>query len=178
MANKQGFDSEVIVRWVVHAGPDREMRLEKGLTYTDSAGKKWPAEPGDLIDGASIPRFLWSTFPGSPFIGDYRRAAALHDSNYIHRYGGDRKAVDRVFYEAMRFDGTSRFKSLAMYIAVRLFGGRYWQKNEFVATTPRMEQECWELVEWANVAPGEPDLDAIDKRCDKLRADLNLNLAE
>jgi hypothetical protein len=76
-------------------------------------------------DFASIPRFLWVI--ASPFDPQHRLAATLHDYLYLLRggdpYGLDRKACDRVFYAAMLSEGQARWRALAMYRAVRTFGG-------------------------------------------------------
>ncbi|MGB0768580.1 MAG: DUF1353 domain-containing protein [Phycisphaeraceae bacterium] len=166
MAKEKGFHGSVRTEWLVEPEADRQMVLLEDFEFVDDDGVAWPAKRDDVIDGASIPRFLWSTFPGSPYIGEYRRAAALHDSHYIHRYGGSRRAVDRVFYAAMRFDGTSRFKAVAMYVAVRLFGGSYWDSKVLgAAISGEMQDLCWAIADWAVSQPGEVDLDAIDERC-------------
>ena len=83
------------------------------------------------FDGASCPQFLWS-LGLSPMTGGYQRAACLHDALYASEYF-DRKTCDDIFLEAMESDGVPRFKRLAMYYAVRMFGGQVWKghnKNE------------------------------------------------
>src|ERR1043166_8599109 len=59
--------------------PDgRTMTLLNELRYTDPRGGVWVAPAGSKVDGASIPRSLW-TFRGGPFEGRYRNASVLHD---------------------------------------------------------------------------------------------------
>jgi hypothetical protein len=101
------YFGEVRTQWLTHEGADREMELLEGFQFRDEHGKIWPAEKGHRIDGASIPQIFWSDFPGPPFVGEYRRAAALHDSLYIVKYENDRKSVDRVLYKSMRADNTA-----------------------------------------------------------------------
>src|SRR3954449_8919126 len=56
----------------------RSMTLLNELRYTDPDGVVWIAPAGSNLDGASIPRSLWSLM-GGPFEGKYRNASVLHD---------------------------------------------------------------------------------------------------
>ncbi|HEU5312639.1 MAG TPA: DUF1353 domain-containing protein, partial [Candidatus Udaeobacter sp.] len=78
-ATKWGFyDGEPVTKW----NPDgRTMTLLTELRYTDPNGNVWVAPIGSVVDGASIPRYLWS-FMGGPFEGRYRNASVLHDVAY------------------------------------------------------------------------------------------------
>lgn len=114
------FEGEVRTEWLKHEGDDRRMRLLQPFVFIDSEGYRWIADPGDTVDGASIPRELWALV-GSPFVGDYRRAAVLHDVACQKRPRPSRD-VHRMFYEAMRSDGVSESTALRFYTAVRLFG--------------------------------------------------------
>mgnify|MGYP001792979849 CR=1 FL=1 len=49
-----------------------------GSRYVDPKGHVWVAPASSVVDGASIPRSLW-TFMGGPFEGKYRNASVLHD---------------------------------------------------------------------------------------------------
>ena len=66
------------------------MTLLNELRYTDPKGVVWIAPAGSVIDGASIPRALWS-FMGGPFEGKYRNASVLHDVAYDQKIGRRRK---------------------------------------------------------------------------------------
>ena len=77
------------------------------------------------FDGASVPQMLWG-FGLSPMTGGYQRAACLHDALYASEYF-ERELCDDIFLEAMESDGVSRAKRLAMYYAVRMFGGQVWK---------------------------------------------------
>src|SRR5262245_6751315 len=57
-ATKWGFyDGEPVTKW----NPDgRTMTLLTELRYTDPTGNVWVAPIGSIVDGASIPRYLWS----------------------------------------------------------------------------------------------------------------------
>ena len=117
------FIGEVRTRWMKHGGADRRMELLEDFVFQDDGGVLWTAPAGGVVDGASIPRFLWTT-QGSPFVGDYRRASVIHDVYCVSR---DRphKAVHRMFYDAMICDGVPRGRATKMYTAVRLFGPRW-----------------------------------------------------
>lgn len=77
---------------------------------------------GTITDLASVPRILWAIFPPH---GQYAKAAIVHDYLYEHAIG-TKVWADRVFLEAMTVLGVARWRRVAMYWAVRLFGrGNY-----------------------------------------------------
>ena len=78
-ATKWGFyNGEPVTKW----NPDgRTMTLLTELRYTDPKGEVWVAPVGSVVDGASLPRYLWSIM-GGPFEGQYRNASVLHDVAY------------------------------------------------------------------------------------------------
>lgn len=62
MGKHGSFSGNPKTEWLVdESGADRNMRLLKDFFYTDPDGRKWPAPSGSIIDGASIPRPLWTT---------------------------------------------------------------------------------------------------------------------
>src|SRR5262245_1799563 len=71
-ATKWGhYDGEPVTKW----NPDgRTMTLLTELRYTDPKGEVWVAPIGSVVDGASIPRYLWSML-GGPFEGKIGRAS-------------------------------------------------------------------------------------------------------
>ena len=114
---KAYFSGEVESKWL----PDgRRMEILKMLVYTDSNGKKWVVPGKTIVDGASIPRFLWHIF-GSPFVGKYRRATVIHD-HYCQTHDRPSQNVHKVFFEAMRCDGVNIAKAKLMYLGIKLFG--------------------------------------------------------
>jgi hypothetical protein len=72
------YVGEVVTKWLRHDGDDRLMQLRENFTFVESRDQMWTAPAGLIFDGTSIPRALWTVF-GDPFIGDYRRAAVIHD---------------------------------------------------------------------------------------------------
>lgn len=102
---------------------DRNMMLLEPISFFDPQGIEWYGHAGAIVNGASIPRLLWST-TGSPYIGPYRKAAVLHD---IHCRLKKRpwEDVHRMFYEAMLCSGTPKPQALKLYLAVMMFGPRW-----------------------------------------------------
>jgi hypothetical protein len=113
---------EALTAWLKETGPDRCMRLLAEFWFDDPKGKRWEVPEGyDKMDGASIPRALWSLI-GSPYTGDYRRASIVHDYA-CDQAGGDaatRAAADRMFYYACREGGCSWAFAVVLYIGVRI----------------------------------------------------------
>ncbi|HLC13245.1 MAG TPA: DUF1353 domain-containing protein, partial [Chthoniobacterales bacterium] len=64
------YSGQVEARW---ENDGRHMTLLSELRYIDPDGVVWIAPAGSVVDGASIPRALWS-FMGGPFDGKYRNA--------------------------------------------------------------------------------------------------------
>jgi hypothetical protein len=96
------------------------MTLLQELRYTDPNGTLWIASAGSVVDGASIPRSLWS-FMGGPFEGKYRNASVLHDVSYEQRNRPPQEC-DRMFYNAMRCSGVGAVEAKTMYYALLRFG--------------------------------------------------------
>ena len=119
---------EVRTEWLKnHDGDDHAMRLLDNLIYVDDKTNRWTAPKGSIIDGASIPRFLWS-FIGSPFTGDYRRASIIHDV-YCENKEETWQNTHKVFREIMLHDGVSKWKARLMFWAVWRFGPRWKKPN-------------------------------------------------
>ncbi len=74
-ANAQRFQGEVVTSWLRDG---RQMELVKPFTFVDTKGNRWHVPQGAKVDGASIPRVLW-TAVGAPYSGKYRRASVVHD---------------------------------------------------------------------------------------------------
>jgi hypothetical protein len=122
------FTSNIKVEWLDdERGADRGMMLTESVWYFDNNEKPWVACSGSLIDGASIPKFLWSII-GSPFIGKYRRASVFHDVACVQKID-KHQDVHKMFYEAMLDDGVGKKRAWMMYRAVRMFGPK-WKLEE------------------------------------------------
>src|SRR6266567_1460468 len=170
------YSGSPVTRWE----PDgRTMTLLSELRYTDPQGFTWIAPSGSQVDGASIPRSLWSIM-GGPFEGKYRNASVLHDVAY-----GQRNRpwwdCDRMFYNAMRCSGVSAVEAKTMYYALYRFGN-HWKfpikrgkpvkfegqtvarGEEIPRAIPVNENELGDAREWIRRA--EPSLEQIEQRAD------------
>lgn len=171
--------------WGYYSGPvetrwdtdGRTMTLLNELRYTDPKGVVWIAPAGSVIDGASIPRSLWS-FMGGPFEGKYRNASVLHDVAYDQK-NKPPAVVDRMFYNAMRCSGVGVVEAKTMYYSLLRFG-RHW-KFSVKKAQPVLPDSSAELVDQprtTTVNPSEvnaieqwirqndPTLDQIESRVD------------
>jgi len=126
--NKYGsFSGNPKTEWLVDEfGADRDMKLLEEFSYTDPNGKKWIAPIGSHINGASIPRPLWSTV-GSPYTDDYRRASIIHDVA-CDDPEVNRKDADVMFYYACLAGGCSLAQAKLLYAGVRIGA---WANNIF-----------------------------------------------
>jgi Protein of unknown function (DUF1353) len=162
------YSGQVETRW---ENDGRHMTLLSELHYTDPDGVVWTAPAGSVVDGASIPRVLWS-FMGGPFDGKYRNASVLHDVAYDEKTR-PWKQCDRMFYNAMRCSGVSPTEAKTMYYALYRHG-RHWKHLRGVAaaiaveeeTVPRAlpvsEEEIEETRSWIENA--NPSLSQIEAR--------------
>jgi hypothetical protein len=173
--NKWGYYSgQPETRWDADG---RTMTLLNELRYTDPRGVVWIAPPGSVVDGASIPRSLW-TFMGGPFEGKYRNASVLHDVAYDRK---DRpwEDIDRMFYNAMRCSGVGAVEAGTMYYSLLKFG-RHWkveirkakrvkprdlareEQPEVARALPVNENDVQQARDWIRSA--EPSPEEIEQR--------------
>jgi hypothetical protein len=134
------FEGDVRTLWLVEDAvgddeADRRMQVLEDFAFVDPNGVRWLAPAGSKIDGASIPRMLWSV-AGDPYIGRYRRASVLHDVACDERTRPS-KVVHRMFYDAMIADGASEAQAVEFYTAVRLFGPHWDDPSPAPAVSKR-----------------------------------------
>jgi hypothetical protein len=112
------FSGNPLTEWLTDRTDDRNMRLLAPFWYIDPQGRRWEAPAGSIIDGATIPRTLWSSV-GSPFTGSYRRASIIHDVAVLTPsiLRGD---ADTMFYSACLSGGCTLFQGKLLYAGVRL----------------------------------------------------------
>jgi len=170
------YSGEPVTRW----NPDgRTMTLLSELSYTDPQGLVWSARAGSQVDGASIPRSLWSIM-GGPFEGKYRNASVLHDVSY-EQHNRPWQDCDRMFYNAMRCSGVSAVEAKTMYYALYKFG-HHWKfpikrgkpvkfegglvarAEEIPRAIPVNPAEINEARDWIRSA--DPSLNQIEQRAD------------
>lgn len=168
------YSGQVEARW---ENDGRTMTLLTELRYTDPDGVVWIAPAGSTVDGASIPRALWSLM-GGPFEGKYRNASVLHDVAYdehVRRW----QDCDRMFYHAMRCSGVGAVEAKTMYYALYRHG-RHWklprtrralaldeEMPERRALVVNDEEEMSEARSWIKNA--NPSLEQIEARADAQR---------
>jgi hypothetical protein len=171
------YDGDPVTKW----NPDgRTMTLLTELRYTDPNGNVWVAPIGSVVDGASIPRYLWSIM-GGPFEGKYRNASVLHDVAY-----GEHKRpwqdCDRMFYYAMRCSGVSAGEAKTMFYALFRFG-HHWKfpikrakpvkyegglvarGEEIPRAIPVNPAQIDQAQEW--ISNSNPSLDQIEQRANE-----------
>jgi len=111
-----------------------EWRVYKNFTYIREPypdGEKIVIPAGFETDFASVPRIFW------PFISPvdkHGKAAVLHD--YLYRkeiYA--RHICDKIFLEAMKSIGVSKWKRSLIYWNVRIFGFFVWVKRKLLTGT-------------------------------------------
>lgn len=95
----------------------------RGAIAVYEDGVEWKIDKPDIWDGASIPRAFWWLI-GSPFIGDYRSAAAIHDV-FCKNQSRSSKRTHAVFCEMLEDLGLGVMKRTAMCKAVKWFGPKW-----------------------------------------------------
>ena len=155
----------------------RTMTLLSELRYVDPNGEAWVAPAGSVVDGASIPRALWSVM-GGPFEGKYRNASVLHDVSY-DQHNRPWSECDRMFYNAMRCSGVGPIEAKTMFYSLYRFG-RHWKfavkrakpvkvggetvarAEEVPGGTPVNSTEVNQARDW--IRNSNPSLDQIEQR--------------
>ena len=114
----------------------RDMEIAQPFEYIDPNNVRWVVLEKTLVNGASIPKALWSTI-GGPFSGRYRDASVIHDFHCEIRVRPT-KQVHRVFYDAMLTSGVGKTKANVMYYAVARFGPS-WKKvsRNYICDKPK-----------------------------------------
>lgn len=123
------FLGDVVVQFLVEPDKsDRIVRVWQKFVYVDSKGNIWLVPEGAVLNGASIPRILWTLY-GSPFVGDYRRAALVHDYGCAIR-SRPAKLTHAAFYDGCRTDQLRRSKAFVMWSMVEAFGPNWRVESE------------------------------------------------
>ena len=175
------FSGEPRTVWLIDkANPDRKMQVAEDFWFIDPKGKEWRTPAKYEVDGASIPRALW-TVVGSPYTGDYRRASVVHDKACDDAKGdaAARRAADRMFFHACRAGGCSIVEAILLYIGVRIGALKSavpaWFDDSpdhaaphLARTAPQKRLEAdYELASREVLDPGETDdPDEVERRTD------------
>lgn len=159
------FENDVITKWLTDSDEDRDMELTEDFAFVEPT-ERWEVPSGSVVNGASIPSALWSIV-GSPFVGNYRRAAVIHDVYYRDHRGKTRKEVDDMFYNAMLTDGVSNDKARLMYSGVRVGGGSAWDEADALRTKAATQIDWSEFEAWFESEGAGLDKEALDDAIDK-----------
>ena len=134
-------------------------RTAKSIEFIDARPNKWVAPSGTLTDGASIPKMFFKVI-GTPQSKEFINAATLHDAycgvgnGSLPQFHSDTwQNVHRMFYDALRVDGTSPKKAKIMYAAVYLAGPRW----SMPGTAPKVRAVPGLLVITAPIVAGPPN---------------------
>ncbi|NML05112.1 DUF1353 domain-containing protein [Sphingomonas sp. G-3-2-10] len=162
-----GFGSYIGLPPQVALLPDGRLgELLAPIEYIQESSKQWPVPKGASLDGASIPRPLWSII-GGPFEGRYRDASIVHDHYCVVKTEPWRE-THRMFYEAMRCSGVGTTKAKVMFYAVHRFGPRWGGGGlESLAPAPLTDADAETLVRDAmTIAASDPDIETIEALAD------------
>lgn len=127
----------------------RTGKLVSKFAYLDAANRYWDVPVGAMVDGASIPRALW-TIVGSPWTGKYREASVVHDY-YCDNHSAPWRVVHRNFYSGMLANGVDIIQAKIMYAAVYRFGPRW--DFEYIPNCPN----CAAIARRVKVYRPKPD---------------------
>jgi Protein of unknown function (DUF1353) len=114
------FIGDVVAKWQPNG---RDMELTEAFTYVDGRGNQWAVPKVTVVDGASIPRALWSVV-GSPFTGKYRKASVIHDY-FCGSMSRPWQDVHQIFFQASLTEGNTLVHARLMYGTVYAWGPRW-----------------------------------------------------
>lgn len=143
--NNGEFSGNPRTEWLSSQTDERAMRLLEPFWFIDAQGRRWEAPAGTEINGASIPRTLWSAI-GSPYTGVYRRAAVVHDA-VLDDPRVPRDEADKMFYYACLAGGCSTGQAKLLYAGVRI--------GTWMTRTRPQESVLVERMPDASRLPGE-----------------------
>lgn len=96
------------------------------LQYRSANGRLYRVPPRFITDLASLPGIVQ---PAIDRNGKSRRPAVLHDFLYcLHQ--DTREQADALFLEALQAEGIGWATRHVMWLAVRAWGWRYWNKRD------------------------------------------------
>jgi hypothetical protein len=94
------------------------------------AGYSGVIEDGQISDGGSVPRCVWS-LGISPIEGDWFDGAVLHDSIYRNNVTKfTRKQADLILLAAMKWLGVGFIKRQVIYRVLQVAGWKAWNQNQ------------------------------------------------
>ncbi len=180
MSSHGQFSGQPQTIWLTDtANADRKMQVVEDFWFIDPPGREWRTPAQYEVDGASIPRALW-TVVGSPYTGDYRRASIVHDKacDDAGKNVSERRRADRMFFHACRAGGCSTAEAMLLYVGVRIGAhtddvpawgeGSEGQAPQLARTSHEKRVEAdFELAAREVLGPGETDdPDEVERRTD------------
>ena len=117
------YEGEPVTRWLKDG---RRVQLLEPFAFVDDAGLRWEVPSHAIVDGASIPKPLWSLI-GGPFEGPYRDASIVHDW-YCDVRSRPWRDVHRMFHAAMIASAVSPYFARLLYAGVYM-GGPRWSET-------------------------------------------------
>lgn len=126
------YEGEIVGSWKIgNTSQGNRFKLGSDYQFTDANGFLWKVPKGQEVDGASIPRFLWSIV-GPPYNGPYFPASVIHDYYCCMRHR-TAKDTHKVFYDAMlALENLDSWHAYSIYLGVKLFGPD-WTMRESVS---------------------------------------------
>lgn len=154
------------------------------LEFVDSEASRWIAPSRTLTDGASIPP-IFVPIIGAPRSPEFVNAAAMHDAHCgignetLPEYQSRTwQETHRMFYDALRVNGTEEIRAKVMYAAVYLGGPRWADEKRSLTHVPAPEmkramREARQYITWTKPTPSREQIDAwLDRREAKLLREL------
>jgi hypothetical protein len=122
----------------------RFMELVTDFRYVDPRDTVWLSPKGSKVNGASIPKILWSVV-GGPFEGKYRKASVIHDVA-CDEMKRPHQEVHRAFYDACLCEGLDPSTARKLYAAVALFGPKWTFESEHMTKEVKVQRFVSEMV--------------------------------
>ncbi len=120
------FPDSLVLKYEIGHGGDWILEEDFRVFWSDwDMEYQYLAEAGLITDQASIPGWAQSIIHKE---ADSARASIIHDNQYERKEPGwTRKECDRLLYAGLGATGMGWLKAKAMYLAVRVGGGRTWR---------------------------------------------------
>lgn len=120
------LNESIYCDYPVYSKSGKYRRLKTSVQFLLSNNQVLTIDKGFTWDENSIPWILQPFFPKS---GMYASSALVHDSLYYLTVN-NRMWVEREYMKWMIASGVSMKQAIFRYIAVILFGGRWWNRNK------------------------------------------------
>lgn len=141
----------------------RDMSLTEDFVYIDPNEVAWLAPKGSIVNGASIPRPLWSVI-GGPFEGKYRNASIVHDVA-CEKKNRPHNEVHRMFFHACVAGGVPESEAKRLYWAVATYGPQWrevYEQKTLLQSTGEGESHPVTVTVSKTVPVEPPELTAAD----------------